>query len=94
MRLTIIFFLLIGQLAVYGHSIAQTAKKKKTAKEEMLFTLKEPKLEKKSSTDWIKTTGLAAGTIMIGGGIYWFVSQPKEEEKSEGLPKPPDWPSR
>lgn len=85
----------IGQLAVHGHSMAQTAKKKKTAKKELTFALKEPKLEKKNQIDWIKTSGLAAGTIILGSGTYWLVTRSKDEGKpTEGLPKPPDWPSQ
>jgi hypothetical protein len=95
MRFTIIFLLLVGQLAVQGQAMARTAPQEKKAKGELTFTLKEPKLEKKNTIDWAKTTGLAAGTVAVGGGVFWLVTQPKDKEKStSGLPTPPNWPSR
>lgn len=95
MRLLIVFLLLAGQLSLHEHSIAQTGPKKETAEEKLTFTLKEPKLEKKNTIDWAKTTGLAAGTVAVGGGVLWLVTQPKDKEKpTTGLPMPPDWPSQ
>jgi hypothetical protein len=94
-RFMIIFLLLIGQLIVHGQVMAQKAPQKKNAKEELTFTLKEPKLEKKNAIDWGKTTGCAAGTVAVGGGVIWLVTQPKDKEKpTAGLPTPPNWPSR
>ena len=95
MRFMIIFLLLIGLLMVSGQAMAQKAPQKKNAKEELTFTLKEPKLEKKNAIDWAKTTGFAAGTAAVGGGVLWLVTQPKDKEQSTaGLPMPPNWPSR
>jgi len=95
MRFTIIFLLLVELLAVQVQERTKTAPQEKKAKEELTFTLKEPKLEKKNAIDWAKTTGLAAGTVAVGGGAIWLVTQPKDKEKpTSGLPMPPNWPSR
>lgn len=94
-RLLIVFLLLPGHLLFHGQELAQKIQQKKTAKEELTFKLKEPKLEKKNALDWVKTTGLAAGTVAVGGGVFWLVTQPKDKEKlTAGLPMPPDWPLR
>lgn len=92
-RFIIILLLLIGQLIIYEQAMAQKAPQKKNAEEELTFTLKEPKLEKKNAIDWAKTTGFAAGTVAVSGGVLWLVTQPKDKEQSTaGLPLPPDWP--
>ena len=92
-RSMIIFLLLVGLLGVQGQAKEKTAPQEKKAKQEQTFRLKEPKLEKKNAIDWAKTTGLAAGTVAVGGGVFWLVTQPKDKEKpTAGLPIPPDWP--
>lgn len=95
MRKIIVILLIISLFIMSGNLAARTKKdaQTQTSQTPVKFKLKEPKLEKKSATDMVKTAGIVAGGVALGVGAYLIASPSEKEEKEKGLPLPPDWPS-